>query len=86
MKVRFGAPRRGEVLPRAARTPGGCPRGQRVRYGEVIVITETKVSGILRSYLDKTPTSAQRYQKALQLFPSGVTHHARYLKPHPVYI
>ena len=76
----------GEVLPHTGRTPGRLPLGQRVRYGEVIVIAETKVSRILRSYLDKTPASAERYQKALDLFPSGVTHHARYLKPHPVYV
>ena len=50
------------------------------------MITETEVSRIHRSYLDKTPTSAERYQKALELFPSGVTHHARYLRPHPVYV
>jgi glutamate-1-semialdehyde 2,1-aminomutase len=41
---------------------------------------------IARKYADKTPGSAALYRRAVELFPSGVTHDARYLKPHPVYI
>jgi glutamate-1-semialdehyde 2,1-aminomutase len=37
-------------------------------------------------YLRKTAGSAERYQRARCMFPSGVTHDVRYLKPHPVYI
>jgi glutamate-1-semialdehyde 2,1-aminomutase len=32
------------------------------------------------------PTSLQRYQAAQAIFPSGVTHDSRYLKPFPIYI
>ncbi len=34
----------------------------------------------------KFPTSLQRYAEALEVFPSGVTHDSRYLKPFPIYI
>lgn len=41
---------------------------------------------IFEQYLAKTPTSARLYQRAVKLFPGGVTHDTRYLQPHPVYI
>ncbi|QDT44152.1 Glutamate-1-semialdehyde 2,1-aminomutase [Gimesia alba] len=34
----------------------------------------------------KFPTSAQDYKKACELFPSGVTHDGRYMKPFPIYV
>src|ERR1700687_5193623 len=34
----------------------------------------------------KFPTSLQRYTEALEVFPSGVTHDSRYLKPFPIYV
>src|SRR5882724_6309738 len=43
-------------------------------------------SSIVENYIRKTPSSQQRYAEARELFPSGVTHDARYLRPHPVYI
>src|SRR5262249_18274720 len=37
-------------------------------------------------YVAKTPGSARLYRRAVELFPGGVTHDTRYLKPHPIYI
>jgi glutamate-1-semialdehyde 2,1-aminomutase len=48
-----------------------------------IVPTESK---ILRAYAEKTASSAERYRRARQLFPSGVTHDSRYLRPHPLFV
>lgn len=46
---------------------------------------ETAESRILRSYRDKTPGSARLFARAADLFPNGVTHIGRYLRPHPLY-
>ena len=43
-------------------------------------------SRIIEAYIRKTPTSRDRYAQAREIFPSGVTHDVRYLRPHPVYI
>src|SRR5260370_16937042 len=43
-------------------------------------------SQIIEAYIRKTPTSRDRYAQAREIFPSGVTHDVRYLRPHPVYI
>ena len=45
-----------------------------------------KLKSISNRYKEKTPQSAALYENAQQLFPSGVTHDARYMKPHPVVI
>lgn len=37
-------------------------------------------------YCEKFPQSAQLYQRAKNIFPSGVTHDGRYLEPFPVFI
>jgi glutamate-1-semialdehyde 2,1-aminomutase len=37
-------------------------------------------------FLDRFPTSAQRYAEAKEIFPAGVTHDGRYLNPFPVYV
>ena len=47
---------------------------------------KNNLTSIARQYIDKTPKSAALYKRARQLFPSGVTHDARYLEPHPVSI
>ncbi len=47
---------------------------------------EHDLTRIAREFIEKTPESAALYKRARQLFPSGVTHDARYLKPHPVSI
>jgi len=47
---------------------------------------QNNLSSIARQYTKKTPGSAALYKRAVDLFPSGVTHDARYLLPHPVYI
>ena len=41
---------------------------------------------ILDEYVRKTPGSQKLYERARGIFPSGVTHDVRYLRPHPVYI
>ncbi len=38
------------------------------------------------AYCQCTPTSAKLYEQARQIFPSGVTHDARFLEPHPIYV
>src|SRR5262249_39604038 len=43
-------------------------------------------SPILEAYSRLTPASAERYARARNLFPSGVTHDTRYLLPHPIYV
>ncbi|MEX0676572.1 MAG: aspartate aminotransferase family protein [Pirellulales bacterium] len=41
---------------------------------------------IFEKYSAKTPTSAALYRRAVDVFPGGVTHDTRYLKPHPLYV
>ena len=43
-------------------------------------------SAILAEFLRRTPKSQQLAARAAGVFPSGVTHDGRYLKPHPVYV
>ena len=44
------------------------------------------LTSVARRYSRKTPGSATLYRRSRQLFPSGVTHDARYMLPHPIYI
>ena len=50
------------------------------------VKTNLKDSKLYQDYLAKTPASAQRFQQARELFPSGVTHYGRHLRPHPLFV
>lgn len=43
-------------------------------------------SQIFQSYIEATPTSAELYRRAQQVFPCGVTHQSRVLEPHPVFV
>jgi glutamate-1-semialdehyde 2,1-aminomutase len=43
-------------------------------------------SKIMRAYAEKTPRSRALHERAQPLLPNGVTHVARHLKPHPVFI
>ena len=43
-------------------------------------------SQIFQSYIEATPTSAELYRRARRVFPGGVTHQARVLEPHPVFV
>lgn len=43
-------------------------------------------SKILRAYADKTPRSRALHEQAKPLLSNGVSHVARYLEPHPVFI
>jgi glutamate-1-semialdehyde 2,1-aminomutase len=53
-----------------------------------MMITKTTFteSKIYSRYTEKTPESARKYQRARELFPSGVTHLIRYLRPHPLFV
>jgi glutamate-1-semialdehyde 2,1-aminomutase len=44
------------------------------------------MNSILEDFSKKFPASLQRYEEAKTIFPSGVTHDSRYLKPFPIYI
>ena len=46
--------------------------------------TSTFESKILKTYSAETPTSAKLFQRSQTIFPSGVTHQSRDLKPHPI--
>jgi glutamate-1-semialdehyde 2,1-aminomutase len=37
-------------------------------------------------YRERFPLSAERFEEALTLFPNGVTHDGRHLKPYPVFV
>ena len=43
-------------------------------------------SRLLDLLTSRTPTSRMLAERARQSFPSGVTHDARYLQPHPIYV
>ncbi|MBA3516385.1 MAG: aminotransferase class III-fold pyridoxal phosphate-dependent enzyme [Rhizobiales bacterium] len=43
-------------------------------------------SHIIAAYRGRTAGSAELYRKAASVFPSGITHDARYLLPHPIYV
>src|SRR5262245_47816376 len=45
-------------------------------------ITDT----IHAEFAARFPTSLKRYAEAVEVFPSGITHDSRYLKPFPLYI
>jgi len=42
--------------------------------------------GIRQEYIEKHPGSKRLYERAVKLFPSGVTHDRRYLNPFPIYV
>ena len=41
-------------------------------------------SPLIQNYLSKTPKSRALYERAQSVFPSGVTHDARFLDPYPI--
>ncbi|MBI1788019.1 MAG: aminotransferase class III-fold pyridoxal phosphate-dependent enzyme [Acidobacteria bacterium] len=43
-------------------------------------------SKILSTYAARTPSSARLQLRAIESFPSGVTHLGRYLQPHPLFV
>jgi len=45
------------------------------------IITELE-----KEYVQKHPRSREMYQRALNCYPSGVTHDARYVRPFPIYM
>jgi glutamate-1-semialdehyde 2,1-aminomutase len=47
--------------------------------------TETN-SPIVTNYRMRTAASGENYTRAGTLFPSGITHDARYVLPHPIYV
>ena len=40
---------------------------------------------IEQEYIERHPGSRERYERAVQAFPSGITHDVRYLRPFPLY-
>ena len=44
------------------------------------------LTAIEAAYIAKTPTSAELARSARECFPSGITHDARYLMPHGIYV
>ncbi|MGD9617712.1 MAG: aspartate aminotransferase family protein [Alphaproteobacteria bacterium] len=48
--------------------------------------TLTTNSQIIAAYRAATPGSAERAQRAADLFPSGITHDSRYIEPYGLYI
>ncbi len=49
-------------------------------------MSQAVLSQIQSAYLSKFGGSQRLYERACKLFPSGVTHDARYLEPFPVYV
>ena len=43
-------------------------------------------SKIEKAFSDRFPTSRRLYERGTALFPNGVTHDSRYLKPFPIYV
>jgi len=52
----------------------------------MLVKTNLKDSKLYQAYLAKTPVSALRFRRAQELFPSGVTHYGRHLRPYPLFV
>src|SRR5665213_1327654 len=50
------------------------------------IMPQTLTRAIDAVYRDKFPASAKLYERGKSLFPDGVTHDGRFLKPFPVYI
>ena len=48
-------------------------------------MADRQASRIEALFAERFPKSAEHYRRATKLFPSGVTHDARYLKPFPIY-
>ncbi|MCH7987638.1 MAG: aminotransferase class III-fold pyridoxal phosphate-dependent enzyme [Planctomycetes bacterium] len=49
-------------------------------------MSQTLSQQIETAYQDKFPSSAKLYERGLSLFPNGVTHDGRFLKPFPIYV
>jgi glutamate-1-semialdehyde 2,1-aminomutase len=49
-------------------------------------MSQAVLSQFQSAYQSKFPGSQRLYQRACKLFPSGVTHDARYLEPFPIYV
>ncbi len=52
----------------------------------VAINSAVATNSIFEAYIARTPGSARFYQRAVEVFPGGVTHDTRYLKPYPLYI
>ncbi|MEM0490505.1 MAG: aspartate aminotransferase family protein [Ignisphaera sp.] len=44
------------------------------------------VSRLSSKYVGKTRRSREMFERALRIFPGGVTYHIRYLEPYPIYV
>ena len=52
----------------------------------MLVKTKLEDSKVCESYVRKTPRSAELFKRSNDLFPSGVTHYARHLRPYPLFV
>ena len=43
-------------------------------------------SPLVAAYCRKTATSLERASRARNIFPTGITHDARYIEPHGIYV
>src|SRR6476646_10801853 len=62
------------------------PPGSPSSFSKILIMTQTLTRAIDAVYREKFPASAKLYEKGKLLFPDGVTHDGRFLKPFPVYI
>ncbi|MEM4503141.1 MAG: glutamate-1-semialdehyde 2,1-aminomutase, partial [Ignisphaera sp.] len=44
------------------------------------------MSRLSSKYVEKTRRSREMFERALRIFPGGVTYHIRYLEPYPIYV
>lgn len=44
------------------------------------------MNNIYRAYREKTPASQKLFEKAIKIFPSGITHDIRRIEPYPLYM
>ena len=49
-------------------------------------MAQTRTSTLVEQWAERRTKSAALYQRALKVYPSGVTHDARYMEPFPIYI
>src|SRR5579871_3517842 len=64
--------------PRSAAMEMRAPQEKRM--------SQVAIAGIEAAYRAKFPNSERLYRQACEVFPNGVTHDGRYLRPFPIYI
>lgn len=49
-------------------------------------MAQTRTSTLVEQWAERRSKSAALYQRALKVYPGGVTHDARYMEPFPIYV